>query len=92
MIPDSVTKILNNGAGPLSTSELHIGEALKVMELELFCELNDCYFELDNKPQEIDSGLLREIAEIQCALDIVQSAKSVDEQLTVYNILKNIEP
>ena len=70
-------------------SEEDFTESLKSAEVVLFRELSSCYQELQNQEMNIDS--LKNLAKIQCALDILQSTNSTEEKAMVYDILKAVK-
>ncbi len=90
MLPDSIKSIVSDDKGPLSREELVIGESMRTLEFAIFSELNECLDEFDNNNGLVDPNLARVTAELQCALDIVQSARTNEEKRRVYEILKNI--
>ncbi|NNJ72691.1 MAG: hypothetical protein HKP09_05870 [Enterobacterales bacterium] len=67
-----------------------ISEALKSIEAVLFEELSEMYLVLHQQTEK-DLELLKNVAELQCALDIVQSAKTRDEKAEVYDILQHMK-
>lgn len=73
-----------------SRTASEISERLKSMEVQLFEELSNSYLEL-HQQADYDIDSLRNVAQIQCALDIVQSAKTTQEQATVYDILQQLK-
>lgn len=89
MIPDLIKSIITGENGPLSREELVLGESMKALEFAIFNELNECLLEFDNKGK-VDPELARITAELQCALDIVQSARTKEERKRVYEILKSL--
>jgi len=88
MLPESIKSIVQNDKGPLNQDELVMGESIKALEYAIYSELNDCISKAKREGIPLDKGLSRNIAELQCALDIVQSAKSTEETQKVYEILK----
>ena len=66
-----------------------IAQALKSMESKLFNELSRMHLDLQQQPKH-DLESLTNVASIQCALDIVQSAKTPEEKATVYDILHHL--
>ncbi|MCP3674103.1 MAG: hypothetical protein GY829_06485 [Gammaproteobacteria bacterium] len=89
-LPDSIKSIVSDDKGPLSREELVIGESMRTLELAILSELNECLDEFDNNSDLVDPNLARVMAELQYALDIVQSACTNEEKRRVYEILKNI--
>ena len=90
MIPDSIKSIFLADEGPLSHEELIMGESMKSLEFAIFSELNECLMEFENNKNPLDPELARITAELQCALDIVQSARTKTERKKIYEILKNL--
>jgi hypothetical protein len=89
MIPASISSILSGESGPLSKDELLMEESIKTLEMAIFNELSACLLrsEVDDRQ---DPELLKVTAELQCALDIVQSAKTTKERQRVYQILSSL--
>ena len=69
-------------------SEEEFTESLKSAEVVLFRELSSCYQELQNQELNIES--LRNLAKIQCALDILQSTNTTEDKAMVFDILKSV--
>ena len=67
-----------------------ISEALRSIEAVLFEELSEMYLVLHQQTEQ-DLELLKNIAQLQCALDIVQSAKTHEEKAEVYDILQHMK-
>jgi len=65
-----------------------MGESIKALEFAIYSELNECVRKAKKDKNQCDHALVRTIAELQCALDIVQSAKTKEETRRVYEILK----
>ena len=80
MLPESITSIFSGKQGPLSYEELEMGEAMKALEFAIFKELNDCLDEAENNMISINPELARITSELQCALDIVLSARTKEER------------
>ena len=89
MIPEEIDKIVSNNAGPLSLEELEMGESVQALEYAIYNELHECLLEIENNTKT-DPQLNRITAELQCALDIVQSAQTIDERKKVYDILMSL--
>lgn len=89
MIPENIVKIISEDAGPLSLEELEMGESVQALEYAIFNELHECLLEIKNS-SKADPHLNRITAELQCALDIVQSARTIDERKKVYDILMSL--
>lgn len=89
MIPEAIANIISENAGPLSLEELEMGESVQALEYAIFNELHDCLLEIENS-SKTDPHLNRITAELQCALDIVQGAKTIDERKKVYDILMSL--
>ena len=89
MIPESISSIISGESGPLSRDELLMEESIKTLEMAIFNELSACILRsevIDGK----DPELLKVTAELQCALDIVQRAKTTQERQRVYQILSSL--
>ena len=89
MIPEEINKIISDNAGPLSLEELEMGESVQALEYAIFNELHECLSEIESS-NKTDPDLNRITAELQCALDIVQSARTIDERKKVYDILMSL--
>ena len=87
MLPESIKQIFSTNKGPLSHEELVLSESIKSLEIALSNELNNCLFEIDQETFHMEPELSLLTAELQCALDIVQCAKTFDEKKRVYEIL-----
>jgi len=90
MIPESVKSIVDGKSGPLNQEELLLGESMKALEFAISNELDECLLEFKNKDNYIDPELARVTVELQCALDIVQNAKTKEERRKVYKILMSL--
>ncbi len=88
MIPASIKSIILDDEGPLNREELVMGESIKALEYAIHAELSECILRVRHGKDQEDCALYRTIAELQCALDIVQSAKTKEETRRVYEILK----
>ena len=90
MLPESIKQIFSENNGPLSREELVLGESIKSLEIAISNELNNCLYEIDQETLYMDPELSRLTAELQCALDIVQCARTLDERKRVYEILMSL--
>ncbi len=88
MLPESIQLIVQDDKGPLDQNELIMGESIKALEFAIYSELNACIVKAEREGIPLDKELSRNIAELQCALDIVQNTKSTEETQKVYEILK----
>ncbi len=88
MLPESIKSIVLNKKGPLDREELIMGESIKALEFAIYAELKECLKKAKTEKGKEEHGLTRTIVELQCALDIVQSAKTKEETRRVYEILK----
>ena len=89
MLPDTIQDIVNNASGPLSREDLLMEESIRTLEIAIFNELNACIYRSQQNNQ-LDPELTKITAELQCALDIVQSAKTTEERQRVYQILRSL--
>ena len=89
MIPEDIVKIISDNAGPLSLEELEMGESVQALEYAIFNELHECLSEIENS-SKTDPQLNRITAELQCALDIVKNAQTIEERKKVYDILMGL--
>lgn len=87
MLPESIKSIIDGNAGPLSRDEMVLGESMIALEFAIYCELNECIRENEKNTNGFNPELARITAELQCALDIVQSARTKEERKRVYDIL-----
>lgn len=90
MLPESIKKIFYTNTGPLTHEELVLSESIKSLEIAISNELNNCLYEIDQETLHMDPELSRLTAELQCTLDIVQCAKTLDERKRVYEILMSL--
>lgn len=90
MIPESIKLIIAGENGPLSREELVLGESMKALEYAIFNELNECLKAVDNNSDCPNIELARITTELQCALEIVQSARTNEERKRVYEILMSL--
>ncbi len=90
MLPESIKLIVHDDKGPLDQNELIMGESIKSLEFAIYSELNAFIVKAGREGNPLDKELSRNIAELQCALDIVQNTKSTEETQKVFEILKNI--
>jgi len=90
MLPESIKAIFIDAKGPLTREELVLGESMKSLEFAIFNELNNCLNEFSSKVICQNPELARITAELQCALDIVQGAKTTEERKRVYEILMKL--
>ena len=87
----SVTDFSTHSSNYLNSEvSRQIAEKLKSMEAVLFEKLSDSHLKIEQQA-EFDIESLRTVAQLQCALDIVQSAKTAEEKATVYDILKQLK-
>lgn len=90
MLPDSIKAILVESEGPLGREELLMDESMKALEFAIYCELKECVQEFNNNKDATDNELVNTIAELQCALDILQGANTNEARIKVYEILKSL--
>ncbi len=88
MLPESIKLIVQNDKGPLDQNELIMGESIKALEFAIYSELNVCLEKAKRDGIPMDKELTRSIAELQCALDIVQNTKTTEDAQKVCEILK----
>ncbi len=90
MLPNSIKAIVIGNKGPLAPDELLMGESMKALEFAIYSELQECMREFARTKNSEDTELTSIIVELQCALDILQCARTEEERIKVYEILKNI--
>lgn len=73
-----------------STNNETYDEVLHKINVSLHRELSDCFTKL-HLSDEHEPELLKSIATLECAIDIIDSANTLEEQQTVYNILKSFK-
>ena len=66
----------------------NLSKAFHSLETALNHELASCFKTLNSCNEQPPMSLLESIAQIQCALDIVQSADTPEDRLHIYSILK----
>ena len=90
MFPESIKSIITGKNGPLGYEDLLLGESMMALEFAISNELNECLQEYEKNKKSLDPELGRITAELQCALDIVQSARTKEERKRVYDILMSL--
>ena len=88
MLPVSIQSIFTDLKGPLSIEELEMGESIAWLEQVIFRELNQYLIEFENNKKLMDPNLSLLTAELQFALDIIRSTRTIEEEKRVYKILK----
>jgi len=88
MLPESVSLIVHDGKGPLNRDELVLDESMNALEYTMHSELFEYIKKTKKQSDSLDPEVTRNIAELQCALAIIQGANTKEEKLKIFEILK----
>ena len=88
MLPESLSLIVHEGKGPLNRDELVMDESMKALECAISSELLENVKKAKKQGNLQETEVIRTISELQCALDIIQGAKTKEEKQKVFEILR----